>query len=85
MTSDSYLNNLTCRKGLCAQSCLTLSPPSSFAHGIFQAIILEWVAISSSRSFYPGIKPEAPALQVNSLPLSHWGAPKQALDSIYSL
>ena len=49
MTSDSYLNNLTCRKGLCAQSCLTLSPPSSFAHGIFQAIILEWVAISSSR------------------------------------
>ena len=25
------------------------SPPSSFVHGIFQARILEWVAISSSR------------------------------------
>ena len=43
-----------------AQSCLTLcglrdcSPPGSAAHGIFQARILEWVAISSSRgSFQP--------------------------------
>ena len=40
---------------LVAQSCLTLcdptdySPPSSSAHGIFQAIILQWVAISFSR------------------------------------
>ena len=39
----------------CAQSCLTLcnptdcSPPSSSAHGIPQARILGWVAISSSR------------------------------------
>ena len=38
-----------------AQSCLTLchpkdcSPPGSSVHGIFQARILEWVAISSSR------------------------------------
>ena len=37
------------------QSCLTLfnpldcSPPGSFAHGILQARILEWVAISYSR------------------------------------
>ena len=37
------------------QSCLTLrdpmncSPPGSSVHGIFQARILEWVAISSSR------------------------------------
>ena len=43
-----------------AQSCLTLcdpmdcSPPGSSVHGIFQARILEWVAISSSRgSFWP--------------------------------
>ena len=42
------------------QSCLTLwdpldySPPGSTVHGIFQARILEWVAISSSRgSFQP--------------------------------
>ena len=40
---------------LVAQSCPTLcdpmgcSPPSSSAHGILQARILEWVAISSSR------------------------------------
>ena len=37
------------------QSCLTLcnpmdcSPPGSSVHGVFQARILEWVAISSSR------------------------------------
>ena len=40
---------------VCAQSCLTLfdpmdcNPPGSFVHGISQARILEWVAISSSR------------------------------------
>ena len=40
---------------VCAQSCLTLcdsidhSPPGSSVHGILQARILEWVAISSSR------------------------------------
>ena len=40
---------------LAAQSCRTLSnftdcsPPGSSAHGIFQARILEWAAISSSR------------------------------------
>ena len=42
-------------KVLVAQSCLTLcdpmdcSPPGSSLHGILQARILEWVAISSSR------------------------------------
>ena len=40
---------------LCAQSCLTLydpmdcSPPASSVHGLFQARILECVAISYSR------------------------------------
>ena len=40
---------------VCVQSYLTLSnpmihsPPGSSAHGIFQARILQWVAISSSR------------------------------------
>ena len=33
---------------LVAQSCPTLCPPGSFVHGIFQARILEWVAISFS-------------------------------------
>ena len=38
-----------------AQSCLTLcdpmdcSPPRSFVHGIFQARVLEWLALSFSR------------------------------------
>ena len=42
-------------RGLCAPSCPTLcdpidcSPPGSSVHGIFQARILEWVAISFSR------------------------------------
>ena len=37
-----------------AQSCLTLSdpmdcsPPGSFVHGIFQARVLEWVAVAFS-------------------------------------
>ena len=41
------------------QSCLTLcdpmdySPPGSSVHGIFQARVLEWVAISFSRRFSP--------------------------------
>ena len=46
------------------QSCPTLcdpmdySPPGSSVHGIFQARILEWVAMSSSRGLPdPGIKP----------------------------
>ena len=40
-----------------AQSCLTLSdsmyciPPGSSVHGIFQARVLEWVAIAFSRVF----------------------------------
>ena len=42
---------------MCAWSCPTLWPnmdcslPGSSVHGIFQARILEWVAISSSRGF----------------------------------
>ena len=43
--------------GLVAQACLTLcnpmdgSLPGSSVHGILQARILEWVAISSSRGY----------------------------------
>ena len=42
-----------------AQLCPTLcnpmdcSPPGSLVHGIFQARVLEWVAISCSRGFFP--------------------------------
>ena len=49
-------------------------PPGSSVHGIFQARILEWVAISFSRgSLYPGVEPKSPAFQVDSLALSHKG------------
>ena len=57
-----------------AQLCLTLcdpvdcSPPGSSIHGILQARILEWVAISFSRgSSRPGIEPRSPALQADAL------------------
>ena len=73
----------------CTQSCLILcdlmdcSPPCSFVHGIFLLPVLEWVAISSSRgSSKPGIEPKSPALQVNSLLLSHWGSPHYKLGQI---
>ena len=53
------------------------NPLGSSVHGIIQARILEWVAISFSRgsswkiqesNLDPGIKPRSPALQVDSLP-----------------
>ena len=37
-------------------------------HGILQARILEWIAVSFSRDLpNPGIEPRSPALQVDSL------------------
>ena len=58
-------------------SCLTLfnlmdcNQPDS-VHGIFQARILEWVAISFSRKLSKArIKPRSPALQADSLPSEH--------------
>ena len=55
------------------------SQPGSSVHGIFQARILDRVAIPFSRgSSQPGIKPRfpvTPALQADSLLLSHWGSP----------
>ena len=65
-------------KVLVAQSCLTIgcSPPGSSVHGIFQARILEWIAIPSSRgSSNPGIEPRSPALQADSLPSEPPGKP----------
>ena len=59
------------------QSCPTLcdhrtfSPPDSSVHGISQARLLEWVAISFSRGLSdPGIESISPAWQAYSLPLS---------------
>ena len=58
---------------------MDLSPPSSSVHEVLQTRILEWAAISfSGASFQPRdqiTSPVAPALQVDSLLLSHQGSP----------
>ena len=60
---------------LVTQLCLTLcdakdcSLPGSSVHGILQARILEWIAISFSGDLPdPGIKLMSPGLQADSLP-----------------
>ena len=62
------------------QPWLDYSPPGSSVHQIFQARILEWVAMPSSRDLpNPEIKPAspvAPALQADSLPTE---TPEEAL------
>ena len=72
---------VVCAKSL--QSCLTLcssmnhSPPGSSIHGIFQARVLEWVAISFSGDLpNPGIEPRSPALQADALLSELLGKPK---------
>ena len=72
-----------CMRAKLLQSCPTLcdsmdcSPPGSSVHGIFQARILERVAFSSSSDLDLGIEPVSPAipaLQADSLSLSHRGS-----------
>ena len=65
-----------------AQLCMTLcnpmdcSLPGSSVYGIFQARVLEWVAISFSEDLPdPGIKPRPPALQADTLPCEPPGKP----------
>ena len=64
-------------------------PPGSSVHGILQARILEWVAISSSRGLpHPGIKPESltsPALTGRFLPLVPPGKPQNRMMMILML
>ena len=51
--------------------------PGFSVHGILQARILEWVAISFSRDLpNPGIKARSPTLQADSLPSEPPGDPK---------
>ena len=66
----------------CAQLCLTVcdpmdsSPPGSSLHGILQARILQWVAISSSRgSSLPRDRTCVLHWQADSLPLAPHGRP----------
>ena len=54
------------------------SLPGSFVHGILQARILEWVAISSpGYPPNPGIEPRFPELQADFLPPEPPGKPLQ--------
>ena len=78
--SIDYMVRVVKKESEVVQSCPTLcdpmdcSPPGSSVHGISQARILEWVAISFSRG--PpilGIQPGSPALRADSLLLSCWG------------
>ena len=70
-------------KVLVSQSCLTLwdpmdcSQPSSSEHGILQARILEWVAISFSGGIFPiqGWNPGLPHCRQILYHLSHQGSP----------
>ena len=52
------------------------SPPDSSLHGVFQARILEWAAISFSKGVFlkQGLNPLL-HWQVDSLPLKHLGSP----------
>ena len=68
------VNVISCACVLIPQSCSTLcnptdcSLPDTSVQGIFQARILEWVAISFSRDLLnPVLKTTPPALQADSL------------------
>ena len=68
---------------LVAKLCLTVcspmdcSLPGSSVHGILQARILQWAAFSFSRgSSQPRNRTRPPALQADTLPLSHLGSKK---------
>ena len=78
-------------KVLVAQSHPTLcdpvdhSLPGSCVHGILQARILEWVAISFSRGNLPnsGNEPKSPALQAYSLASEAPGKPHKVHHNFY--
>ena len=54
------------------------SLPGYSVHGIFQARVLEWVAIPSPGDLpNPGIEPRSPVLQSDSLPVAPPGTLKE--------
>ena len=75
-----------CMRAQPLQSCLTLcdpmdcSPPGSSVHGITRQEYWSGLPCPSAGALPdPGIKPTSPAspaLQADSLPLSHWGSPR---------
>ena len=83
---------VVCLLLLVAQLYLTLcdpmvySPPGSTVCAILQARILEWLAIPFSRDLPdPGIEPQSPALQADSLSSESPGKPFHSVtSSMYS-
>ena len=83
---------LTCCCCLVAKLCLALLPPEncsllgSSVHGILQARILEWVAISFVQGIFPtqGSNPHLLHWQADSLPLSQQGSLRDTCDSVRS-
>ena len=65
------------------QLCPTLCDPTDYTvHGILQARMLEWAAISFSKDLPdPGIEPRSPALQVDSLEAEPPGKPRQDMEA----
>ena len=56
----------------------TVTCQAPLSLGLFQARMLEWVPVPPGGLLGPGIEPmspEAPTLQVDSLPLSQLGSP----------
>ena len=84
-TSKSYYVRITFHKAAAACSAVSdslqphgLRPPGSSIHGISQAIILEWVAISSSRgSCWPRDWTCLLHRELNSLPPIHLESPSE--------
>ena len=78
---DGHCQVDTASESEVTQSCPTLcdpigcSLPGSSIHGIFQAIVLEWIAISFSRgSSQPGSNPGLPHCRQTLYRLSHQGS-----------
>ena len=62
------------------------SLPGSSVHGIFQARVLEWVAISSPEDLpNPGIEPGSPSLEVDALTSNPQGSPEMKMKPMYML
>ena len=73
---------------LCPHLCdpMDCNPPGSSVHGILQARILEWVAIPSPGDLpNPGIQPESPTLQADSLPSEPLGKHRMWVGSFAGL
>ena len=67
---------------LCPTLCdpMDCSLPGFSIRGIFQARVLEWVAISPGDLPNPGIKPRTPTLQADALPSEPPGNPLKAIN-----